>query len=162
MILVSDLVLVCNMLKKQEDEQKCQVLTLSKNVAPKNTPVSAFWKIWIIMHCSVATDEIHLRPPFTRPLTSPIPALVNGQNLSMPVRNLVAAGCQILVNACQHPCQWLQPLWEVKQILPLQLLRSTIPALLRLLRLLRLLGITAGYCGYWVVRQDTAYWLPDG
>ena len=88
MILVSDLVLVCNMLKKHEDEQKCQALTLSKNVASKHTPVSAFLKIWIVMHCSVVT-EIPLHPSFTRPLISPIPALVNGQcqNLSMPVRN---------------------------------------------------------------------------
>ena len=77
MRLVSDFVLVGNRLQLQEDEQKCQALTLSKNAASKNTPVSAFCrKMVIIMHCSVDT-EIHLHPPFTRPLISPIPARVN-------------------------------------------------------------------------------------
>jgi len=88
--------------KKQEDERKCQGLTLSKNVASKNTPVSAFWKIWIVMHCSVVTEN-PLHPSFTRPLISPIPALVNGQcqNLSMPVRNGTCLRCQ---SSGKHTC----------------------------------------------------------
>jgi len=97
MRLVSDFVLVGNMLQLQEDERKCQALTLSKNAASKNTPVSAFWKMVRIMHCSVDT-EIPLHPPFTRPLISPIPARVNARTCQCLSGTVPAGGASQAAN----------------------------------------------------------------